>query len=239
MTTDTEVPTTPPVKAARWEDFVDAIFSPRDVFARRADEGWFKPFAILCLISIILYYVFISTGEMMWQAAISENSPPTTTPEQLQQSVTFMKYLGGVFVPFMYFFLIALTAVGLKLASAILEPSARWREAFVISTYAHFVLIVQQIATNLSLFLASRGGPVEIRDASFGPLRFIEDSDRLTQAVLGRFDLFAIWIAVLCAVGLVVIVRMPKAKAAVTALAAWAIVALPPLVGAILSGGDQ
>lgn len=237
MNTDTEVMVKAPEKGARWEDFVDVYFAPSDLFARRKDESWLKPFLILAAVSVVLYYVFLPIGGQLWEAAMLENSPPNATPEQIQQSATFMKYAGGVFIAFIYLFIVVTTALGLKLGSAVLEPAAKWRQAFLIATFSLYVSVVQQILSTITIFLASQSRAVTMGDASFGPLRFMPEADPLMKAILGRFDLFAIWSLVLCAIGLIVVVGMPRGKAFATAFIAWLVVSLPAVVGAILSGG--
>ena len=239
MTTDTEETVKAPEKAARWEDFVDVYFAPSDLFARRKGEGWLKPFLLLAAVSVVLYYVFLPIGGQLWEAAMLENAPPDAPAEQLQKSAQFMKYLGGVFVLFVYLFMVLVTGVGLKLGSAVLEPAAKWREAFLIATFAMYVVVVQQIATTLSVFFASQSGSVSMTDASFGPARFMPDADPVMKAVLGRFDLFTLWTVVLCAIGLVVVVGMSRGKAFATSVIAWLVVSLPAVVGAIFSSAGK
>lgn len=236
MTTDTAVE--PQQKVSRWEDLVDVYFAPANLYARRATESWLKPFLLLCGISIVLYYVFLPVNALVWEASMLENAPPNTSPEQIQQSAAFMKYLGGIFVPIGYGLMIAGTALGLKLVSAVIEPGARWSQALLIATFATFVVIPQQIVTTLLVFLKSRGGEaIRMSDASVGALRFVEDPDPVLRAVLGRFDIFPIWSMILCAVGLVVIVKMPRGKALATAAITWLAIALPGLAIAALTGG--
>ena len=227
-----------PAQSSRWEDLVDVFFSPGELFRRRASDPWWRPFLLLCALSIVLYYVFLPINAVMWEAMMMENAPANADPAQLQQGAQFMKYLGGIFVPFGYIFMIGFTALGLKLASAMLEPSAKWGQAFTISTYAAFVVIPQQILATVMIYLKSQSGTVTTSDASFGVLRFMEKPDAVLQAVLGRLDLFPIWTAVLCAVGLVVIVGMPRGKALIAALIGWLFVALPGLAAAALRGAS-
>ena len=236
MSTDTAAAVKAPEASSRWEDFIDVFFAPGDLFARRKDESWLKPFLLLAAVSIVLYYVFLPIGGQLWEAAMRENAPPNASPEQLQQSATFMKYLGGVLVLFGYFFMIIVNAIGLKVGSAILEPAAKWREAFLIATYSLYVLILQQILATVSVFIASQSRTVTMGDASFGPLRFMPDADPMLKAILGRFDVITIWPIVLAAIGLMVIVGMPSGKAFATAAIAWLVASLPGVVGAIFSG---
>lgn len=224
-----------PAKGSRWEDFVDVYLAPVDLFVRRADETWLKPFLLLCAVGIVLYYAFLPLNAAMWEAAMIENAPDGADLDRMRQGAALMKYLGGIFVPFGYAFMIAVTAVGLKLVSSLLEPAADWRQSFLISTFAYFVMIPQQILGGLLVFMKTRSGELHMRDASFGVLRFIEKPDQIVRALLGRLDIFPIWTAILCSVGLAVVVRMPRNKAILTAAITWALVALPGLVSALLT----
>jgi hypothetical protein len=237
MSTDTEVEVAAPEKSARWEDFVDVFLSPADLYARRRDESWTIPFLLFCAISIALYYVFLPIGGLIWEAAMLENAPPNADAAQIQQSAQFMKYLGGVFVPIGYGFMIAFMALGMKLASSVLEPGARWRQAFLIATYASYVGLIQQVLTTIAVYVKSRSGTITMADASFGLLRFMPDADPVTKAMIGRVDLFAFWSLILCAIGLSVIVGMSRGKALATAAIAWLLVALPGVIGGLLQGG--
>ena len=237
MSTETEVPVAAPEKSARWEDFVDVYLSPAELYARRRDESWTVPFLLFCAVSIVLYYAFLPIGGLVWEAAMAENAPPNADADQIRQSAQFMKYLGGVFVPIGYGFMIAIMALGLKLASAVLEPGARWRQAFTIATYAAYVGLIQQVLTTVSVYLKSRSSAVSMADTSFGLMRFMPDADPVVKAMIGRIDLFALWSLALCAIGLVVIVGMSRGKAIAAAAIAWLLVALPGVVGALLQGG--
>jgi len=221
-------------KTSRWEDLVDVFFAPADLFKRRAADSWFKPFLMLCVISIVLYYAFLPINTLVMEAAMALNAPPNADPEQIRRGAAFMKYLGGIFLPFGLLITIVITAVGVKLTSAVLEPAAKWGEAFLIATFAMFVAIPQQILGALLVFMKSRSGPISMNDVSFGVLRFIEKPDAVLRAVLGRADLFAIWAAVLVGVGLVVVVRMSRGKAVAAALMTWIFIALPQLASAVL-----
>ena len=237
MTTDTETPVTAPEKASRWEDFIDIIFSPGQLFERRAEEGWVKPFLILAAVSVVLYYVLLPVTGPLMEIAMRENAPPEANQAQLQQGAAVMKYAMGIMAPIMYLVMIAGTALALKVVSAVLEPGASWRQSFIIATYAMYITIVQTLVVAIAVFLKSTmGGELKSTEASFGLMRFMDvGTDPVMRALLGRTDLFAIWIAVLLGVGLVHIVRMPRNKAFATAAIVWALIALPSLAMAAFS----
>ena len=236
MTTETENVAAPPEKASRWEDFIDVVFSPGELYDRRANEGWFKPFLILCAVCIVLYYALLPVTGGIWEAVMRENAPPNANPDQIEQSAAFMKWLGGAFLPFGVIMVIAVSAVAIKLVSALLEPTATWRQGFMISTYSMYVAVPQSIITAIVVYIkSSTGGELTMGDASFGLLRFMgTDIDPVMRNVLGRADLFAIWSAALVAIGLMHVVRMPRGKAIITAAIVWALIALPGLASAAL-----
>lgn len=237
MTTETDVKA--PEKASRWEDLVDVYFAPGDLFARRADESWVAPVIMLSVISILLYYIFLPINAVMWEVAMTENAAPGMDAEKIRQGAAMMKYIGGLFLPVGYLIVMLFTAIGLKLVSSLMEPAAEWRQAFLIAAFSMFVTIPQQIVGALLIFLKSGSGTPHMSDVSFGALRFMEKPDPVVRALLGRVDLFAIWAAVLCAVGLVVVVKMPRGKAIATAAITWLFLALPGLVGALLQSRKQ
>lgn len=235
MTTDNAVAA--PEKASRWEDFIDILFSPGELYDRRAAESWLTPFLILCAVSMALYYLLMPVTAPLLEAALRENAPPEATQAQAQQMFDVMRWAGGILVPFGYAFMIAVAAVGIKLVSALLEPGASWRQAFVIPTYASFVMVPQAIITALLVFVKNQtGAELTGADASFGVLRLTgTDVDPVVRALLSRIDLFVFWICALIAVGLMHVVRMPRNKAIITAAAVWVIGTLPALVGALMA----
>ena len=224
--------------ASRWEDFIDVIFSPGELFDRRANEGWVRPFVILCAVAIVLYYLLLPVTGGMWEAAVRQNAPPDANRAQLSQMATIMKWAGGVMIPFGFIFMIAVSAIAIKLVSALLEPGSSWRQAFVIATFALYVAVPQSVITAIPVFFKARSGAdLSMTDASFGLLRFTgPDVDPVVRTLLGRTDLFAIWSAVLIAIGLMRVVRMPRNKAILTAAIVWALAAVPGLAGAALFG---
>lgn len=226
-----------PEAASRWEDFVDILFSPGEVYERRAGESWLKPFLILSAVSVILYYLLMPVTGVLLEAAMREGAPPEATAAQTDQMLNVMRWAGGIMVPFGYAFMIAVFAVGIKLLSSLLEPTASWRQSFLIPTYAMFIAVPQAIILALLVFVKSRGdGDFSAADASFGVLRLAGgDLDPVVKALLARFDLFAIWTCVLIAIGLIHVVRMPRDKAIITAAVVWVLAALPAVVGALMA----
>ncbi len=238
MTTQTDTAVAPAAKSSRWEDFIDVIFSPSELFRRRATESWVRPFLIVCAVQIVLYYLLLPVTGPVIEASMIESAPPGTDLAQVQQGAAFMKWLFGALTPIWFLVLVAGTALAIKLVSALLEPGASWKQSFLIATLSLYITVLQSVVVSIAIFIKSMmGGAARGADASFGLLRFIDvpATDAVMRALLGRTDLFAIWSAVLIGIGLIVLVNMSRGKAIVTAAIVWALIALPQLAGAAFS----
>jgi hypothetical protein len=54
--------------------------------------------------------------------------------------------------------------------------------------------------------------------------------------LLGGLDLFTIWVTVLLAIGLSVVAKVPRSRAAIAAFAVWLVLLLPSLYQALSQG---
>ena len=224
-------------KTSRWEDIIDVFVSPKELFDRRRDDAWWKPYLIVAGIGVVLYYALINVNAQIMEAAMMQNMPEGADPAQMQQTANITKWLGGIGVPFGYLFVVALTALGLKLGSWMVEPPARWGQVFTIAAYSLFVTIPQQLITAVLVMIKGKSGDVTMQDMSFGVMRFMDpETNKVMAALLGRLDLFAIWAAVITAIGLMVVVGMPRNRAILAAAVGWIIVAIPGIIAGAVSG---
>jgi hypothetical protein len=238
MTTETDaVVESKPAQGSRWEDFVDVYLSPGELFGRRAHDSWGKPFLLLALICAVLYYAFLPINALVWDAMMVANAPEGADIERMRQGAAFMKYLGGIFVPIGLAFGITISAVAVRLLSAVFEPSANWRQSFLIATYGAYVVLPQQIITSLFVFIRSRSNTITPNDISFGALRFLDEPSKILTAALRPIDVFPIWGAIICAVGLMVVVGMPRTRAIMVAALSLIATVLPGVAIAALTGG--
>ncbi len=71
-----------------------------------------------------------------------------------------------------------------------------------------------------------------------GPGYFIDATAQpILAAVVGRLDIFTIWVTALLAIGLHVVGKIPSSKAAIAAIIVWILGALPGLYGAMKLAG--
>jgi len=238
----TEVPTEN--KTSRWEDYIDVFLSPAELFARRANDSAKPAFWTLLILGAVIYYAFLPINQMVIRASmIAQAQARGTDPAQVEAAaggiVRIMGYGGGIMAAISFTIMIALAALVLWLIGRMIEVKGTYRQAFLIATYAAFVLLLAQIATSVSAMIA--GADLDpVRDLSFGVLRFL-DTDALPKALpplLRRFELFAIWQTVLWGIGMHVVMKATRAQAAIAAIGTWILAAVPGVISAVLTAGQ-
>ncbi|HEX7118356.1 MAG TPA: Yip1 family protein [Longimicrobiales bacterium] len=220
-------------KVARWEDCIDVFFSPAELFRRRAQDRVGPPLVTLLVVAIAVHFALMPANAMVMRAAVAGNP---RAAEALGSFGTLMQVLGAAFVPIGY--LISITAVAALLwvggRMAGVEPG--FSRTMLIATYAAFTRPLAEVATALLVVLHGEAGLDVVRHGSLGVLRFVGDRgmDPVLVPLLGRLEVFAIWQAILWAAGVVIICGASRLRAAAIAMVAWALAAVPGVVGALL-----
>lgn len=230
-------------KPSVWEDFVDIFVSPSEVFTRRGAGG----FGIALLVLAVLITVLaIGTRSLMQpvfdaefnrQAAQVMRANPQITPAQMAASrkfAGFAIYLSGIIVAIQAM----LVGIVLWLVAKLFDSKMSLNSALVVSTYSYFPVILGiVVAALIANFLdpASITGRLSL---SVGPGRFFDPdaTSPVLLALVGRVDLFVIWVTVLLGVGTYVLGKVTKAQAAAVAALVWIIGALPGVFGALRRG---
>ena len=92
-----------PGKASLWEDFVDILYNPSAVFARRASGEWGKPLLFLVISAIVLFFLTKNAMQPIMDAEFARRSAdmmrknPNLTAEQLASGRNFYETLGPLF----------------------------------------------------------------------------------------------------------------------------------------------
>ncbi|MFZ5623064.1 MAG: YIP1 family protein [Gemmatimonadota bacterium] len=227
----------PTSEASVWEDVIDIFISPAKVFARRRDAGFGLALVILAVALTVMYFVSRGVLEPVFDAefrrgmadALKQN--PQLTEEQLNQMRTFSDTFGGVFI--FGFGLVAplLTAAAVWLVGKAVDSKLTYRGAAVVSTYAFYPRILESVVNAVQGFLL----PEESLDGRYrltlGVGRFLDPdtASKLLLAVVGRIDLFTLWVTFLIGLGLHVNGKVAKGPAFAAAAIVWLVGALPGL----------
>jgi hypothetical protein len=230
---------TPPTPASRWEDFIDIFYAPSTVFARRAESGFGIPMLVVTLALGILFLVNAGVLQPLMDAEMARSMAknPNMTPEMMEKGraigMTIGKVAAFVFTPVMIF----CVGLALWLCGKMVDAKESLAAALMVTAYAYVPKILEAVLGGVQGLLmdpASLNGRYRI---TLGVGRFFdpETTSPLLLAVVGRIDLFTIWVTVLLAIGLAVVGKIPRSRAAIAAVLVWVIGMLPGLLQGLKS----
>ena len=230
----------PAKPASRWEDFIDIFYAPSSVYERRRNSGFGIP---MLVVTVLVGAIFIANSSAMQPimdaefargAAQAMKQNPQITPEAMEKmrsvGETFAKVGAFVVVPIAMF----LTGLVLWIVGKFFDAKQTLAAAIMVAAYAYLPRVLESIVNGVQLLLmdpASLDGRYRI---SLGLGRFLDPATAspMLLALLGRMDVFTIWVTVLLAIGLSVTGRIPRSKAAIAAVIVWLVGALPGVLQA-------
>jgi hypothetical protein len=224
-------------KASRWEDFIDIFYAPSSVFARRAESGFLLPMVVVTVLTGALYVMNSGVWSEVMDAemtrALAKQSQQLTA-DQLQKvrgfSETMAKIGAFVFVPIGIF----LTGVMLWACGKFVAAKQTLRQATMVAAFAFMPRIIEALVVAVQGLVLDPGSFNGRWRVSLGVGRFL-DPDATSPALLalvGRLDVFTIWVTVLLAIGLAVTGNVSRGKAAIAAAIVWVLGAVPLLLQA-------
>lgn len=235
METTTSVEPVPEQESTSvWEDLVDIFHAPASVFARRADGRFALALIILTVLMGVLFY---ASQTVLADVMRAEFARAVEGQQLSAEQMEGMEQMAGIFgtIGFLVTFPIGVLLSGavLWLVGKAFGSVAGFAAAAMVATYAQVPKVLQQLAALLQGMVME---PVSsIYHVTLSPARFMdpEQSSATVMGLLGRLDLFVIWSAVLLAIGLAVVGRLPKGQAYLAAAVVWGLGAVPIAVGAL------
>ncbi len=233
-------------KAPLWEDVVDAFVSPAELFRRQAEGGWVKPWIVLSVIFIVVYFLFLGPNREIAQATAREMlARAGKTMPAAAQGGGAGQIIAGIFQPVGLLIGILLGAALLWIASAVAQGGPRFKQAMMIVAWASFPTLLLKVVQGVLVLIKLNAGEElsPMRDTSTGLLRFLDPASLPLPLVsaLALVDIFAFWQMILWIVALRVICRYSTGKATAVAVATWLLMALPLMgmgyLGQLATGG--
>jgi hypothetical protein len=228
-------------RAAVWEDFIDIFYAPSLVFARRARGTFWIPFLFVTIALGVLFYVNsgvlapVMEAEFNRGMAATMRSNPRLTPEMAENfratGMRIVQTIGFLFVPVAMF----MTGTALWLIGKLVEAKQSYGVALMVAAYAWVPRVVESVLHGLQGIVLDPSTLDGRFRLSLGVGRFL-DPDSTPPALLalvGRIDVFTIWVTVLLAIGLSVTGGISRKRAALVAPLIWAAGAIPVLLQAL------
>ena len=225
-----------PEKASLFEDFIDIFVSPSKVFARRANSGFFL---IMCILTLVIGGLFLANRGVMQGIMDAEYSRqiaevmkqnPTMTEDQLasgKKVAEFFQSFGAfIFIPIV----ILCVGLGTWLTGKIVGAQLGFSAATMIAAYSYMPRVVESLAITVQGLIVDTSALRGRFQLTLGAGRFLdpEMSPGLLN-LLGRVDIFTLWVTALIAIGIAVVGKVPKEKAIVAGVVIWLFGALPAL----------
>lgn len=241
---DDFLPSVPPTSvkpASLWEDFIDIFVSPAEVFERRRQSGFFIPLLVFAVFTVVITIIGhsalqpIMDSEFTRGMAATMRKNPQLTQDQMETARGFSEKFTPIIIAIAAFIQPLFVGVLLWLAGKLVDAKEDIGAACMIAAYSFLPRIIDTV---LRVGQAAMLDPSNLNGqyrVTLSAARFLDPdtASPVLVAVLGRFDLFTIWVTVLLAIGLSVVARIPRSKAAIAAIVVWLLGAVPILFGAI------
>jgi len=240
MTEPTAVPAPPPSaekRASFWEDFIDILYAPSTVYARRAHANFWLPLLIISVLAGVFvfvnrgYYSAVFDAEFHRGVAKAMASNPQLTQEMVDQGRPIQEKIARIFGYLATPIVILLVGLITWIATKITSVKLTVEQAMLVVTLAYIPRILEQVVLAAQNLFLDINGVNSMFSYSLNVARFLDPdaTNGKLYGLAGRLDLFTLWVTFLIAVGVATIARVPRAKGYATAAVVFAIGSLPVL----------
>jgi hypothetical protein len=223
------------------EDMFEIFYAPRAVFERRRGGEYGLPLIALAVTALILV---VATKGLLQPLVDAETaaglakSAAKMTPEQVDAARSMAQKYSGigmlVGVPITYLVTPFILGCIAWLTAMAVGVKQRYGVAVMIATFAWYPRLVEWVATAVQLALLPNLQVTSRLSVSLGVGRFLDGSHpNLATALLGRVDLFTLWVTFLIGLGFMVTAKATRAQAIMIGATVWVVGALYPVWTAV------
>ena len=225
LTPDSGAPPGEPTggKASILEDYIDILYAPSSVFARRANSGFGLHLLIISVVTAVLMFVnrgvFSQIFDAQYTARMAEAmaSNPQLTPEMVENMRGMQATIGMVVSYIVTPIMLLLFGLILWVIARVVGAKLSLTQSVLVTTLASVPRILGLVAVTIQVAFMDTSSVRNMGQLSIGPSRFMDVSTSKSYAFATGFDLFAIWNAVLVGIGIAVIGKVAGARAALGA----------------------
>jgi hypothetical protein len=229
-----------PEKASLLDDFMDIFYAPSSVFARRANADFWIP---LLIVSVLLGLLFFANRDLMEpimdaefaRTAAKNPRMAQMTPEQLATAKAFGAKLGMISAFIFPPILMLVLGVVIWIVGKFFDAKESVSAAIGVAVFSYVPRIIEQVISRAQGLVIDPSSIDSRYSLTLGLGRFF-DADTTSPILLGligRIDVFTIWVTVLIAIGLAVTGKISRGRAAIAAAIVWLVGALPTLAGSL------
>ena len=228
---------------SRLDDYLDVFVAPSRLFERRSDGKFGQ--ALLVFVILLAVLVFSTRTAMQpimdaeWDRgmAAAAQKNPSLTPEQLAAGKSFMGAAAGVFVIVGFPIAILVLGAAIWVIARVIGRSLTYSQGATIATFAMFPRLIDSVVGAVQALLLNETALTSRYAVSLGIGRFLDPAttNHYLLAVLGRVDLFTLWVTALVAIGLRVMAKATLGETVAGAVIVWFVGAILPLLQALNS----
>ena len=219
-------------RASLWEDFIDILYAPARVFARRRGTGFGKPLLVVALLFGIVSAVSLPLTRPLLDRQVAQqveqmrrqgmNEEQIRSAQRFGEKIASFGAVGGALVGLL---------IGVPIAAAVLWGVARlfgaplsYGDAGLASTYSVVPIIVFAVVGAALLAVMDADALPPLQQMSVGPALLLDhDASPVLTALLSRVGIGDLWSLVVTAIGVSVLGPMSRGRAAGVAVALWAL----------------
>jgi len=229
---------------SRLDDYLDVFIAPSSLFRRRADGKFGQALVVFVVLLTLLFFATktamqpVMDAEFQRGMAAAMKANPSLTAEQMETGRKFFSTFGAIF-------LIAGMPIAIFILGGVIWVTARivggslsYSQGAVIATFSMFPRLLDMVSGAVQALLMDESTLNGRYRVSLGLGRLLDPdtANPVLVALLGRVDVFTIWITVLVALGLKVLAKVSTAQAAAGAAIVWVIGGLPAILQALRAG---
>ncbi len=240
MSTDPN-PAPTPEKATIIDDLIEIWTAPSTVFARRADSGFFL---MMCIVTLAIGGLWLANqgtmqgimdAEYSRQMAEVMKQNPGMTEEQLSAGKKFADFFTsyGVFIgiPIGLLFI----GIGTWIVGKFFGAELGFGAATMVAAYSYLPKVLESLGMTIQGLLMNTDALTGRFQLSLGVGRFLDPAMSAgLLGLLGRIDVFTIWVSVLLGIGISVVGKIPRSKAIPAAVTMWVFGAIPSLWAVVM-----
>lgn len=234
----------PPVSAkpaSLWEDFIDIFVSPSEVFERRREYGFFMPLLVFVVVTVVITLLGRSVmqpiidSEFSRGIAAAARKNPQINAQAMEGTRALTQKLTPIFIAVGAFISPLIVGVILWIVGKFFQAKESIGAACMIATYAFFPRILDSLLRVVQGFMMDPSKLNGQYRVTLSAAHFLDPdvASPVMVALLGRIDLFTIWVTILLGIGLAVVARIPKSRAMMAAAIVFIIGSLPAILGAL------
>ena len=229
-----------PEKASLLDDFMDIFYAPSAVFARRANASFWIPLLIISALLGVMFFANRDLLEPIMDAEFARNmakNPQAAqmTPEQMATAKNFAGKIGMV-AAFVFPPLVMLAlGVVIWIVGKFFDAKESVNAAIVVAVFSYVPRVVEGVVNRVEGLFIDPSTINSRYSLTLGLGRFFDPdtTSPILLGLIGRIDVFTIWVTVLIAIGLAVTGKISRGRAAIAAGIVWLVGALPTLASTL------